>query len=173
MSEATQTEHGQCDFEAMSRTTEAHEKLKPFEGTFKAVVKMWMGPGEPMVSTGTIINTLELDGKFLHQHYTGDPSEGPFPNFQGRGYWGYNTAIDKYEGVWIDSASTIMQTEQGDLDGDTWTMLGEMPDQMKGGTVSKKSVITLIDNDHHSMEMYFPGPDGNECKGMEIQYTRA
>ncbi len=59
--EATQ----QCDFEAMSRTTEAHERLKPFEGTFKAEVKMWMGPGDPMVSTGTMTSTLELGGRFL------------------------------------------------------------------------------------------------------------
>ena len=52
-------------------------------------------------------------------------------------------------------------------------MVGEMPDQMRGGAITKKSVITLIDDDHHSMEMFFPGPDGTDCKGMEIQYTRA
>ena len=57
----------QCDFEEMSRTTEHHERLKPFEGTFKGEVKMWMGPGDPMVSTGTMVNSLELGGKFLHQ----------------------------------------------------------------------------------------------------------
>ena len=167
----TATQDHQCDFEAMSRATEHHEKLKPFEGTFRAEVKMWMGPGEPMVSTGTMVNTMELGGKFLHQHYTGDPGDGPSPEFAGRGYWGYNTATNKYEGMWIDTASTIMQTESGDLDGNVWTMVGEMPDQT-GGTISKKSVITLIDDDHHSMEMYFPGPDGNDCKGMEIQYSR-
>ena len=174
MTEATQTDPAAetCDFEAMSRITEDHEKFNAFEGTFKAEVKMWMGPGDPMVSTGTMVNTLELGGKFLAQHYTGDPSDGPFPEFAGRGFWGYNTATNKYEGVWIDSASTIMQTDMGERDGNVWTMKGEMPGQ-GGGTITKTSIITLIDDDHHSMEMYFPGPDGNECKGMEIQYTRA
>ena len=168
----TATDEQRCDFEAMSRATEHHEKLKPFEGTFRAEVKMWMGPGEPMVSTGTMVNTMELGGKFLHQHYTGDPSDGPFPEFAGRGYWGYNTATDKYEGMWIDSASTMMQTETGDLEGNVWTMVGEMKDPMSGNNITKKSVITLIDDNHHSMEMYFPGQDGKESKGMEIQYTR-
>ena len=83
-----------ADFAAMAATTEAHERLTPFVGTFKAEVKMWMGPGEPMVSTGVMINELDLGGRFLRQTYTGDESEGPFPNFEGRGYWGFNTAIN-------------------------------------------------------------------------------
>ena len=74
--------------------------------------------------------------------------------------------------MWIDSASTIMQTETGGLEGNVWTMVGEMKDPMSGNNITKKSVITLIDDNHHSMEMYFPGPDGKESKGMEIQYTR-
>ena len=35
-------------------------------------------------------NTMELDGRFLVLDYIGDPSEGPFPSFKGRGFWGYN-----------------------------------------------------------------------------------
>ena len=31
------------------------DRLKPFIGTFAAQVKLWMGPGEPMVSTGTMV----------------------------------------------------------------------------------------------------------------------
>ena len=50
-----------------------------------------MGPGDPMVTTGVMENTLALGGRFLRQDYTGDPSDGPFSNFEGRGYWGYNT----------------------------------------------------------------------------------
>ena len=44
--------------------TDEHHQLV---GTFKAVVKIWMGPGEPMVSTGVITNTMELGGRFLQQ----------------------------------------------------------------------------------------------------------
>ena len=106
---------GAC--EAMGATTVEHTRLDPFAGTFKAEVKMWMGPGEPMVSTGVMKNTWDLDGRFLHQSYRGDATEGPFPNFEGRGYWGYNKLANKYEGFWIDTVSPMMQTESGDLDG--------------------------------------------------------
>ncbi len=166
------TEHA-VDCAAIGALSEQHEKLKSFVGTFAAEVKLWMGPGEPMVSTGTMTSTLELGGRFLHQVFKGDPGGGPFPDFEGRGYWGYNTAARKFEGFWIDTASTVMQTETGDLDasGRIWTMIGETT-YPTGKAMQKRSVITLKDDDHHVMEMYFKGPDGNEMKGMEIQYTR-
>lgn len=160
---------------AMSEPVEAHRKLEPFVGTFKAEVTIWMGPGEPMVSTGTMTNTWELGGRFLHQSYAGDPDDGPFPDFQGRGYWGYNTGTNQYEGFWIDSAGTMMQHDAGSVDagGNVWTMTGSMYNPQVNGQMTKKSVITLRDRDHHSMEMFMTGPDGKECKVMEIQYTRA
>ena len=165
----------ECDFAEMSATTEDHKRLEPFVGTFKAEVKMWIGPGDPMVSTGMMTNTFDLGGRFLHQVFTGDPNDGPFPNFEGRGYWGYNKSTKKYEGFWIDNASTIMQTESGEVDGagKVWTMVGEAPGGPGGNPITKRSVITLQDNDHHLMEMYCAGSDGSESKAMEIRYERA
>ena len=149
-----------------------HEKLHPFVGKFKAEVKMWMGPGDPMVSTGTMVNTMDLQGRFLCHDYKGDPSEGPFPDFAGRGFWGFNDMSGKYEGVWVDTASNAMQTETGSVDesGKVWTMSGELISP-QGGTVVKRSVITLVDNDHHRMEMFFVVGE-NSSKGMEINYKR-
>ena len=175
MTEQQQMEKGSGECMTMQGPDAHHERLEPFVGTFKAVVKMWMGPGEPLSSTGVMTNTMELAGRYLQQHYEGDPGAGPFPDFQGRGYWGYSHITGKYEGFWIDTASTMMQTESGDVDaaGKVWTMTSEMLDPQTMQPTQKKSVITLKDRDHHSMEMYFSGPDGKETKGMEIQYTRA
>ena len=119
-------------------------------------------------------NNMDLGGRFLNQVYKGDQTEGPFPNFEGRGYWGYNTVSNKYEGFWIDTASTMMQTEKGEVDasGKVWTMTGQVPNPQAGGLMNKRSVVILEDNDHHVMEMYFEGPDGSEFKAMEIRYTR-
>ncbi len=158
---------------AMGALDDAHKNFEPFVGTFRAEVKMWMGPGEPFISTGAMSNTFDLGGRFLRQEYKGDKNDGPFPDFEGRGFWGYNTVTNKYEGFWIDTASMQMQTEVGDVDdtGRVWTMVGEMTDPT-GNTVKKRSVITLEDNDHQKMEMFFSGPDGKEFKEMEIRYER-
>lgn len=167
------SDDAQQDFQAMAAPADEHSRLEPFAGTFKAEVKMWMGPGEPMVMTGTMVNTMDLGGRFLRQDYTGDATEGPFPSFEGRGYWGYNKTTGEYEGFWIDTASTMMQTERGGVDesGKVWTMVGTMKDPQTGADLTKRSVITLEDDDHHSMEMYFDTPDG-EMKAMAIAYTR-
>jgi len=173
----------EMDFAAMAAPAPELELLKPFVGTFTAVVKMWMGPGEPQITTGVIVNEWDLGGRFLRQTYTGDETEGPFPDFAGRGYWGYNKTDGRWEGFWIDTASTVMQMEYGSVDesGKIWNMLGAMTDPMKGGVLAKRSVIKVIDDDHHSMEMFFlpAGEDAAadadapaESKGMEIEYTR-
>ena len=158
----------------MGALADAHKRFQPFIGTFAAEVKLWMGPGEPQVSTGVMENALDLDGRFLRQTYTGDPGDGAFPNFEGRGFWGYNTVTNKYEGFWIDTASTVMQHEVGDVDasGKTWVMIGEMTNPQTGQPMKKRSVITLKDDDHNKLEMFFSGPDGGQSKGMEINYTR-
>ncbi len=176
MTEQQQMEQGTGECMSMPGPDEHHKRLEPFVGTFKAAVRIWMGPGEPNVSTGVMTNTMELGGRFLQQRYEGDPATaGPFPNFQGRGYWGYNHVIGKYEGFWIDTASTMMQNESGDVDasGKVWTMTSKMLNAQTMQPTQKKSVITLTDPDHHCMEMFFTDADGNEVKGMEIKYTRS
>ena len=151
-----------------------HEKLKPFEGTFTSQVKLWMGPGDPIVSTGTMVNSFQLDGLYLHQNYTGDKIDGPFPSFLGKGYWGYNTNQKRYEGFWIDNASTTMQTEHGQMsaDGKTWEMHSEFIPPGSDQPMNKRTVITLIDNDNHMMETYVTVPEQGEFKNMEIIYKR-
>ena len=150
-----------------------HERLADFIGTWKATVTMWMGPGEPMVSTGKMFNTLDLGGRYLKQDYKGDANDGPFPNFEGRGYMGYNDARGQYEGFWVDNASNQMGIERGDFDPKTnsWDMRSETV--MPGvGPMTKRSVITLVSEKEHTLEMYFTGPDGNETKCMHIKYVR-
>jgi len=151
-----------------------HKRLEPFAGKFRAVVKLWMGPGDPMVSTGLMTNTFDLGGRFLRQDYKGDPHDGPFPSFEGRGFWGYNDVSKRYEGVWLDNASNMIQFETGEIDatGKVWTMEGRIPSPQTGQPMIKRSVITLVDRDRHEMEMFFV-TDGRETKAMAIAYERA
>ena len=155
--------------------TPHHKLLEPFAGNFKATVRMWMGPGEPHVATGMMQNTLVLGNHFLKQDYQGDASDGPFSGFAGYGFWGYNTTTQKFEGFWIDSASTMMQYETGSVDeaGKVWTMHSQLISPRDKQPMERRTVISWVDKDHHRMESYFTGPDGNETKVMEIEYFRA
>lgn len=152
-----------------------HALLKPFVGTFRATVTIWMGPGEPMVQHGTMVNQFQLDGLYLFQDYVGDPSPGPWPAFLGKGYWGYNTTTKEFEGFWIDNASTIMKLEKGQVDstGKLWTMKNSFVSPYTGQPTSQRNEIRVLDNDHNDMTTWMPGPDGNEIKAMHIDFVRS
>jgi len=168
------SETGEQQGHQMPQPGAEHQLLKPFEGTFAAEVKIWMGPGDPVVTTGTMVNSFQLGGLYLHQNYVGDTSESPFPSFLGQGYWGYNTTTKEYEGFWIDNASTTMQLEYGvvDADGRVWEMCSEFIVPGSDQSMKKRTVITLIDNDHHSMASLMEFPGQPEFKNMEITYQR-
>ena len=36
-----------------------------------------------------MVSAFQLGGLYLFQDDTGDPSPGPFPEFLGKGYWGF------------------------------------------------------------------------------------
>ena len=174
-------EHGtktECDpmaaFAEMCKPADQHTLFKPFVGTFRATIKMWMGPGEPMVHTGTMVNTMELGGLFLMQDYKGDPAPGPFPAFAGKGFFGFNKYKKQFEGFWADNAASWMSMEAGQADstGKVWTMHSAMDDPMTGKPTTKRTVIRVTDQNHHSMEMYFTPQGGEESKCMEITYVR-
>jgi len=159
---------------APAETSNRHAPFEPFVGIFLAEVKLWMGGGEPHVSTGTMSNEFVLDDRYLQQRFVGDEMEGPFGQFAGHGYWGFDSSLNRYQGFWIDTASSQMQHETGSVDetGRVWTMVGEFTDPQDNQVIRKRSVIVLIDDDHHKMESFMPGPDGNDHKTMEISYAR-
>lgn len=158
----------------MKPRTAQHDLLSPFEGTFSTVVKLWMGPGEPMISTGSMVNDWVLGGCYLRQTFMGDPFEGAQEAFEGTGFWGYDPTLGVYQGFWVDNASTIMQLETGTVDetGKVWTMTGSMPNPGTGELMKKRSVITLQDHDHHLVESFFSESADSEFKAMELRYTR-
>ncbi len=159
---------------AMPTAGEHQQRLTPFAGKFRSTVKIWMGPGEPMISTGTMTNTLELNGLYLQQDYVGDPNDGPFPSFAGKGFWGFNPHSGNYEGFWIDNASSMMQLETGTVDssGKIWEMHSSVKVPPHGEPQNRLSRITLIDANRHKMESFFTAPGGRLAKGMEIDYER-
>lgn len=153
---------------------EKHKLIEPFAGNFTAEVKIFMGPGDPMVSTGKMTNEWEHNGMFLRQIYVGDPNEGPFPSFEGSGYWGFNSSKGVYEGFWVDNSSDSMQFEEGNVDesGKSWEMSSSGTHPQTGKPYSKRSVIKLIDNDNHSVEAFMTHEGMDEMKVMELLYKR-
>jgi hypothetical protein len=151
---------------------DAHKKLDGMVGTWDTKVTFWMMPGmDPMTSAGSSTNQWVMGGRYLEQRYKGDMSGMPF---EGVGYTGYDNVKKQYWGTWMDNMSTSMMTSTGatSSDGKTWEFTATMSDPMTGKDSTAKEKITVIDADHHMMEMWAAGPDGKMFKNMEIQYSR-
>jgi hypothetical protein len=161
--------------EAMAKIAapgENHRKLDAFVGTWNTTVTMWMAPGAPPASSsGTSKNSWALGGRYLEQRY-----EGSFvgQKFSGVGYTGYDNVTKKWWGTWIDSMSTGIMVSEGKMEGESvWHFDARSADPMTGQMMDVKEKITIKDKDHHTMEMWMPGPDGKMFLSMQIDYARA
>jgi hypothetical protein len=152
---------------------DAQKKLDGMAGTWDAKVTTWMMPGaDPMVMTGTSQNDWIMGGRYLRQNFSGSFMGMPF---EGVGYTGYDNVRKQYWGTWMDNMSTGIMMSNGtgmSADGKSWTFNGSMADPMTGKDTTVKETITVADANHHMMEMWAPGPDGQMFKSMTIEYTR-
>lgn len=151
---------------------DAHKKLDAFAGTWDASISMWMAPGmEPMKSTGVSTNTWIMGNRYLQQSFKGEFSGAPF---EGIGYTGYDNVKKQYWGTWMDSMSTASMNSTGSVaaDGKSWNFNATMADPMTGKDSTAQEKLTIVDADHHVMEMWGAGPDGKNYKMMEIAYSR-
>jgi hypothetical protein len=96
--------------------------------------------------------------------------------FNGVGVTGFDNVIGKYVWTWIDNMGTGIMTGVGtaDASGKVLTMIGTMNDPMTGKPSKSRMVTTIIDDDHHTFEMFGTPPGGKkEVKMMTIDYVRA
>lgn len=150
---------------------EHHKKLEPFAGSWNTKATFWTVPGgDPMTMDGSSENKVIFGGRYVEQRFSGSFMGMPF---EGLGYTGYDNIKGQYFGTWMDNMSTCVMMSTGKmLDGKTYEFKGTMPDPMTGKDTRVDEKITVVDADHHVMEMWGPGPDGKMFKTMEIQYTR-
>ncbi|MGH7179013.1 MAG: DUF1579 domain-containing protein [Tepidisphaeraceae bacterium] len=166
-----------AEMEAMMKAAtpgpEHAQIAKQFVGTWDAEVKMVMGPGVEQTSKGTMVNEMILDGRYMTQKYEG---EGMMPGQKmiGMGAMGYDNASKKYVGTWLDSMGTGIMYSTGTYDAamKTYTMECDMCDPMTGKMCHMREVLTVVDDNHHTFEIYGPDPSGKEAKMMTINYSR-
>jgi hypothetical protein len=151
---------------------DAHKLLNNMSGSWNTKATFWMMPGaDPTSMEGTSENKWVMGGRYLEQHFAGNFMGMPF---EGLGYTGYDNVKKQYWGTWMDNMSTGMMMSTGATadGGKTWTFTGSMADPMTGKDSKVDEKITVVDADHHTMEMWGPGPDGKMFKSMEIAYSR-
>ena len=148
---------------------EMHELLGKTVGTWNVTVKVYMDPSAPpMEMTGTATVEMIMDGRFVAEHVEGAMMDMPF---RGLGITGYNNTAERFESTWLDNMATTLYTYTGMLDGEKIVLTGSYQDPMSGESVTQRSVLTFIDDDHYMVQNY-ETRGGQEALGMEIHYIR-
>ena len=158
-------------WQAYASPNDHHKYLEPLVGTWSHVVRWWMKPGtEPEVSKGTSEANWMMGGRFV-QHIARGMSMGQ--PFEGMGFTGFDNRKRKYQTIWMDTMGTGMMIGEGTYDPNqkTLTDQGHFTDAVMGQR-AYRGVITFIDDNHHSYEMYSLDKTGKEFRMMEIVYTR-
>ena len=151
----------------------AHKALDPHVGKWTVKVKHMMEPGAPAVeSDATSEVKWIMDGRYLQEEVNGSFMGQPF---KGIGICGYDNLKQKYVSSWIDNMNTGIATSEGTQDAasKTFNYTTECPDPMTGKYSKGRTVQKWTDNDHYTMQMFGPGPDGKEMMHMELNATRA
>jgi len=161
-------------FQRLAQPGEAHKRLEPMVGTFRAQTRFWMSPQmPPQESQGTMNTRWVLGGRFLLSEYKDSAPGSPF---EGIGLIGFDNPKQRYVGMWTDSMGTmLMPISEGTADarGKVTTMHRTFDDPMSGQPKPMREVITIASRDEHTYESYVPGPDGKEYKALDVRYTRA
>jgi uncharacterized protein YfaP (DUF2135 family) len=150
-----------------------HAMLAKLAGDWACTGKFQMDPSQPWQeaqSTATI--TTLMDGRYIQEVTSGQMMGAPF---NGMGIYGFDNVSGKFVSIWIDNMGTGIMNSVGtaDANGKVINWIGTMNDPMTGKAAKERMVLTIVDDDHHTLEMYGVPPGGKkEMKMMTIDYAR-
>lgn len=136
-------------------------------------------PQKPVVSTDLVAHReLVADGRFLTDETKGTMAGQPY--FR-RGTLGYSNMDGRFEWVTQDALNANMMIYRGasrsgyrfpvSLSG-TFTDQGLLGEATAGKTLRQRTVITILDPDHHRFDIYFTPPGGPERLVDRKEYSR-
>jgi hypothetical protein len=112
-----------------------------------------------------------LDGRFLQQEYRSNFMGKPFTVLQ---HLGYDNERKKTIEIMMDNLGTGVIHNEGSIskDGKVITNEGESLDHATGKNTKLRTVTTIVDQDHYTLEWFKPGADGKEEKLVSMMHTR-
>jgi hypothetical protein len=150
-----------------------HQQMAKDSGTWNEEMTFWMGADDtkPQKSTAVVQTKMILNGLYQEAIHTGNIMGMAF---EGRNTLAYDNATQQYVSTWIDNMSSGIMIMKGNYDpaSKTVKMEGEITDPLTKKTKKVREVMTVVDENTQTMEMYDTAPNGEEYKSMAIIMTR-
>jgi hypothetical protein len=147
-----------------------HHRLDDLAGTWDVVVRYKIGDKEHEGTANCEAKWI-LDGRFLQQVYKS--------RFQGKPYeviqiLGYDNVGKKTIEIKLDNMSTGIMHNEGSIseDGRVITNLGKSLDPATDKPYKLRTVTTVVDHDHFTLEWFGTEEGGKEAKVVTMSHTR-
>ncbi|MEO6693824.1 MAG: DUF1579 domain-containing protein [Ignavibacteria bacterium] len=148
-----------------------HDMLAKSNGEWSSEISLWMSPDAPPTkSTGTVVNSMILGGRYQQSTNLGNFMGMPF---EGISIVGYDNSKKKFVSSWVDNMGTGMVYMEGTWDDATRTvnLSGKQTDPMTGLDMVVRETFEIIDDNNQKLEMFMT-QNGKEMKTMEIIFKR-
>jgi len=157
---------------ALAQDTNAMKKARDFmtpgdmqkilaaaDGKWSEEISLWMTPGQPSKSTGTVEYKMILGGRYQQGNITGSFGGMPYEAESITGYDNlkklfFSSYVDNMEGTYDAATKTI-------------TLNGTEQDPMTGKDMKIRETLKMLD-DHTQLTSMYDITGGQEIKMMEI-----
>ncbi len=147
-----------------------HKQMESLAGSWDVEVAYVLGGKENKGKARCEARWI-LDGRFLEQEYKSNFQGKPFTVLQ---ILGYDNQKKKTIELMLDNLSTTVLHNEGTIseDGKVISNEGESLDRASGKTEKLRTVYTIIDQDHFTLEWFRPAEGGKEEKVVSMTHTR-
>lgn len=154
-----------------SAPDEQHRQLEPLVGSWEVAITYRFGNGPERHGTASCKTTWILDHRFLEQRYESRFGNRPFQVLQ---ILGYDNGRKKFFELKMDNLDNGLLHNEGAIsaDGKVLSFQGDRIDPMTGKVGRLRTVTTVADADHYTLDWYQLSPDGKEQKTVSMQHTR-
>ena len=147
---------------------EHHKQLDNLVGNWDVVVKFKYGPGPERQSKASSEAKWILGGRFIQQEYKNQSGQEVLQ------FIGYDNQNKRFFEIKMDNMDTGVLRTEGAISGDgkVITNYGDRTDPVTGKTSKLRTVTTIDDKDHYTVEWYQSGENGKEEKVVTMIHTR-
>jgi Protein of unknown function (DUF1579) len=148
----------------------AHQRLGDLAGTWDVTIRYKLGDKEHEGKAKCEAKWI-LDGRFLQQDYKSNFQGKPFEVMQ---LLGYDSVAKKTIEIKLDNLSTGIMHNEGAIseDGRVITNFGKSLDPATGKPYKLRTVTTIVDHDHFTLEWFGTDDGGKESRVMSMSHTR-
>jgi hypothetical protein len=147
-----------------------HQRLGELAGSWDVKIQYKVGDKEHQ-GTASCDAKCILDGRFLQQDYNSLFQGRPFHVLQ---LLGYDNARKKTIEIMLDNLGTGVLHNEGSIsdDGKVVTNFGESRDPATGQPYKLRTVTTIVDHDHFTLEWFRTDHGGKEESVVSMTHAR-